>query len=177
MELPCSVKDLDDIEANILLLSSNQQEGNDPLDIGLNALDTTTKGKHKSDLSLSAFAKRLGKGLTVVSQNAQAAKVFRKVSSQLEFFSTANRSQHLTEIHAAPESTWVILAGLLQEHSWSVKDTKAAVDRVRTVADLVPAWLLGVHSIYPKVATEPGYAKATAAALKTAATGRRRGSW
>ena len=28
---------------------------------------------------------------------------------------------------------------MLQEHSWSVKDTKAAVDRVRTVADLVPA--------------------------------------
>ena len=171
-ELPCSVKELDDIEANLLLLTGNQQEGNDPLDIGLNALDTVEKSKGgrgvQSELSLSAFAKRLGKGITVVSQNAQAAKVYRKVSTQVEGFCATDRSKHLTEIHAAPESTWVLLAGLLQEHSWTVKETKAAVDRIRSVADLAPDWLADIASVYPKVAMEPGYAKSTAAALKTA---------
>lgn len=167
-ELPCSVKDLDDIEANILMLTSNQQEGNDPLDIGLNALDTTTKGKHKSDLSLSAFARRLGKTGAYLTQVTQGARVYREILTQVNNFDPTDRAKHLTEIHAAHESTWVILAGLLQEHSWSVKDTKAAVDRVRAVADLVPAWLPDVFSVYPKVAMEPGYAKSTTAALKTA---------
>ena len=60
----------------------------------------------QSALSLSAFAKRLGKGLTVVSQNAQAATVYRKVSTQVEGFTSTDRAKHLTEIHAAPEPTW-----------------------------------------------------------------------
>lgn len=167
-ELPCSVKDLDDIEANILMLTSNQQEGNDPLDIGLNALDTTTKGKHKSDLSLSAFAKRLGKSSASVTQVTQAATVFQQIFTRVKNFNQDGVHRHLYEIHAAPESTWVLLAGLLQEHSWSVKDTKAAVDRIRSVAECVPAWLPDVSSVYPKVAMEPGYAKSTSAALKTA---------
>ena len=131
-ELPCSVKDLDDIDANILLLSSNQQEGNDPLDIGLNALDTVEKSKGgrgvKSALSVSGFARAIGKTQQSVSQVIQAAEVY-KLTSQLVSFDPANRSQHLSEIHAAPESTWGLLAGLLQQHSWTVKDTKAAVDR------------------------------------------------
>ena len=157
-------------DSRLVFISSNQQEGNDPLDIGLNALDTVEKSKGgrgvKSELSLSAFARRLGKGLTVVSQNAQAAKVYKKVSTQVEGFNATDRAKHLTEIHSAPESTWVILAGLLQAHSWSVKDTKSAVDRVRSVADLAPDWLLDVSSVYPKVAIEPGYAKSTVAALQ-----------
>lgn len=101
-ELPCSVKDLDDIEANILLLSSNQQEGNDPLDIGLNALDTTTKGKHKSDLSLSAFAKRLGKSSASVTQVTQAATVFQQIFTRVKNFNPDGIHRHLYEIHSAP---------------------------------------------------------------------------
>ena len=124
----------------------------------MNALDTTTNGKHKSDLSLSAFARRVGKSNGFITQVKHAAEVYREIFSQLKNFDTTSRSQHLFEIHAAPESTWVILAGLLQEHSWSVKDTKAAVDRVRTVSDLAPDWLMDVSSVYPKVAMEPGYA-------------------
>ena len=91
-------------------------------------------------------------------QVVSAAKVFRILETQVSGFDATDRSKHLYEIHAAPESTWAILAGLLQEHSWSVKDTKAAVDRVRTVAGLVPAWLPAVSSVYPKVAMESGYA-------------------
>ena len=167
-ELPCSVKDLDDIDANKQLLTSNEQTGNDPLDIGLIALDSTTPGKHKSELSLSAFARMLGKSNGFISQVKHAANVYRKFEffSQLKNFDTTGRTQHLFEIHAAPESTWVMLAGLLQEHSWTVKDTKAAVDRVREVFNAAPDWWTDVSSVYPKAAMEPGYAKATAAALR-----------
>ena len=139
-ELPCSVKELDDIEANLLLLTGNQQEGNDPLDIGLNALDTLDKGKHNSNLNVSGFAKRLGKSQGYLTKVFQAATVFSKIIPQGIIFDPTDRSKHLTEIHAAPESTWALLAGLLQEHSWTVKETKAAVDRIRSVADLVPDW-------------------------------------
>ena len=119
-ELPCSVKDLGDIEANILLLSSNQQEGNDPLDIGLNALDTVEKSKGgrgvKSELSVSGFARRLGKTSQYMGQVVSAAKVFRILETQVSGFDATDRSKHLYEIHAAPESTWALLAGLLR---WS----------------------------------------------------------
>ena len=118
----------------------NQQSGNDPLDIGLNALETTCKGKHGSDLSLSAFAGRLGKSVQVVSQNAQAAKVYREISSQLETFNSDGRVQHLVAIHSAPSPTWPVLAAFLQEHDWSVKDTKAAVERIKSVSESLPAW-------------------------------------
>lgn len=175
-ELPCSVKELDDIEANILMLTSNQQEGNDPLDIGLNALDTTKKGEHKSGLSLSAFAKRIGKTGAYLTQVTQGASVYRKLLSQLNNFETDYRQAcadklmsptHLNEMDA-PDSVLPVLYGLIKQQKWNVKETRAASDRIRSVADLVPAWLPDVSSVYPKVAMEPGYAKSTSAALKTA---------
>jgi hypothetical protein len=48
-------------------------------------------------------------------RTAQAAKVYREISTQVENFSAAYRTKHLTEIHAAPTETWALLAGLLQE--------------------------------------------------------------
>ena len=56
-----------------------QQEGNDPLDIGLNALDTLDKGKHNSNLNVSGFAKRLGKSQGYLTKVFQAATVFSKI--------------------------------------------------------------------------------------------------
>ena len=118
----------------------NQQEGNDPLDIGLNALETTCKGKHGSDLSLSAFAGRLGKTGAYMTQVSQAARVFREILTQVKNFNADGRTKHLTEIHSAPSTTWPTLAALLQDHDWSVKDTKAAVERIKSVAESIPEW-------------------------------------
>ena len=77
---------------NLRLLSSNQQEGNDPLDIGLNALDTVEKSKGgrgvKSELSISGFAKRLGKSQGFISQMSQAAQVY-KLFTQVNSFGVA----------------------------------------------------------------------------------------
>jgi hypothetical protein len=131
----------------------------------LNALDTVEKGKHGSDLSLSGFAGRIGKSVTVVSQNAQAARVYREVSTPVEKYNATGRTKHLTEIHSAPSSTWPMLATLLQSNDWSVKDVKAAVDRVKEVSAAIPVWFAAPVNL-EKAAMEPGFAKALVASLK-----------
>ena len=80
--------------------------------------DEKSKGGRgvKSALSVSGFAGRLGKSKGYLTQVTQAAKVFRKLFSQLNSFSPQGKVQHLFEIHSAPEHTWPTLAALLQEH-------------------------------------------------------------
>ena len=85
------------------------QEGNDPLDIGLNALDTVEKSKGgrgvKSELSVSGFALRLGKKQQDISKLMNAGTVLRKLKECSVGFESDGRAFHLFEIHAAPEST------------------------------------------------------------------------
>jgi len=80
-----------------------------------------------------------------------------------------NRTLHLCEIKAAPSETWQLLTGLLVEFTWSVKDTKSAVDRVNAVLNAMAPWMNGIHVDLKKVAMEPGYAKSTASAFTAAA--------
>jgi ParB-like chromosome segregation protein Spo0J len=167
--LPCVIEQLDDVEANLRLLIGNQQEGNDPLDVGLNALDTVEKSKGgrgvTSELSVSGFASRIGKTQGYLTQVTQAATVYRKVITQVMGFSPTGRTKHLFEIHSAPSPTWPMLATLLQSNDWSVKDTKAAVDRVKEVSAAIPAWFAAPVNL-EKAAMEPGFAKALVASLK-----------
>ena len=103
-ELPCVIENLDDIETNIRLLSSNQQEGNDPLDIGLNALDTVEKSKGgrgvKSELSVSGFARAIGKKQPDVVKLMKAGEVLNKLIEYSISLETEGRAFHLFEIHA-----------------------------------------------------------------------------
>ena len=83
-DLPCVIEDLDDSEASLRLLTGNQQTGNDPLDIGLTALATVVKQRGvKTEMSVTAFAERLGKSEGLVRQSIKAASVFEKFRSQL----------------------------------------------------------------------------------------------
>jgi hypothetical protein len=103
------IEHLDDVEANLRLLIGNQQEGNDPLDIGLNALDTVEKSKGgrgvTSELSVSGFARAIGKSEAMMRQVIKAAEVYQKLRSQLRGFVSTGKTQHLYEIHSAPSST------------------------------------------------------------------------
>ena len=109
----------------------------------LDTLATVEKSKGgrgvKTEMSVSAFAKRLGKSQPYITQVVKAAEVY-KLISQLMGFSGTGRVQHLFEIHAAPEPTWATLAALLVEQDWSVKDTKAAVERINAVQEAIPDW-------------------------------------
>ena len=129
------IEDLDDVETNLRLLSSNQQEGNDPLDIGLNALDTTSKGKHESDLSLSAYALKLGKSNGFITQVTQAATVYREIFTQVKNSDFEGRYKHLYEIHAAPHWLWVALVKQMIESGWTVQVTRDKVGAFKEVAD------------------------------------------
>ena len=60
-----------------------------------------------------------------------------------------NRTKHLCAINSAPADTWQTLTTLLVENTWSVKDTKAAVDRVIGLTTACPKWLSGIH-VHPK---------------------------
>ncbi|MBK5941413.1 hypothetical protein CCR96_19615 [Halochromatium roseum] len=42
----------------------------------------------------------------------------------------SNRRLHLVELKQSPRELWPMLAGLLVEHDWSVKEVKAAVERL-----------------------------------------------
>lgn len=141
-ELPCVIEDLDDVETNLRLLSSNQQEGNDPLDIGLNALDTVEKSKGgrgvKSELSISGFAERLGKDKGTISRLVQAAVVY-KALPQDNGFDMTERSKHLSEIHAAPPWLWSGLVKAMIEGGWTVAVTRDKVGAVKDLAE-PPQW-------------------------------------
>jgi hypothetical protein len=89
----------------------------------------------------------------------------KKLFSQLNGFDSTGRVQHLFTIHATPSSSWPMLASLLQSNDWSVKDTKAAVDRIKEVSAALPAWFAAPVNL-EKAAMEPGFAKALVASLK-----------
>ena len=139
-ELPCTVEQLTDAEANIRLLVSNQQEGNDPLDIGLNALATVVKQRGvKTNMSVTAFAERIGKTKQFVSQMIGAAEVIEKLSTQVDNFNLSGYAKHLCEIHAAPEWLWVSLVKMMSEGEWTVATTKQQVGNYKD-APQPPDW-------------------------------------
>ena len=173
----CAIEDMDD-ETAILRIA--QDNINDPLPwysiclyVVQNSIKDSKKGLSRTALISAATGKtgnaaevdgraKAAAGEVIVHLQEQSVDVHGLLNPE------ENKTFHLYEIKQAPIETWKLLFSLHQENSWSVKETKAAVDRVRTVADLVPDWLPDVSSVYPKVAMEPGYAKSTAAALKTA---------
>ena len=141
-ELPCVIEDLDDVETNLLLLSSNQQEGNDPLDIGLNALDTVEKSKGgrgvRSELSVRGFADALGKSHPYLVQVTQAAEVYKLVT-RVTSFKAAGIHRNLAEIHAAPNWLWSALVKQMIESGWTVQITRDKVGAFKEVSD-PPSW-------------------------------------
>ncbi len=123
--LPCVVEDLDDVAASLRLLTSNEQEGNHPLDVGLNAL--------KSGLSVREFAKRTGVSNNSIQRRMEAAKVIDSCTDS----STAGlqeRWSQLTEIHAAPSWSWSALVEKLLEEEWTVEGTRKQVARFSQAA-------------------------------------------
>ena len=106
---------------------------------GIHALDSGLNG--------SEYARQSGKKQPEVARRVMAARVFKVMPHGITD-PTSVDWRNLAEIHAAPESTWALLAGLLQEHSWSVKETKAAVDRIRSIADLAPDWPKNLPRIF-----------------------------
>lgn len=174
----CAIEDMDDDAAILRLAEDNL---NDPLPwysiclyVFHNSVKDSKKGLSRTQLVIAATGKGEGAAKNDGMRKGDAGEVLQHLINEQSpivgrlLDPDTNRTLHLTEIHAAPKDQWNPITGFNLNNSWSVKETKAAVDRIRSVADLAPDWLPDVSSVYPKVAMEPGYAKSTAAALKTA---------
>jgi len=143
-ELPCVIEELDDTEASLRLLVGNQQTGNDPLDIGLTALATVVKSNGgrgvKSEMSVSAFAERLGKSQQVISNAILAARVHQKLTIQIVSFETASIDfSTKLEIGRAPEWMWVAFGMAAMEGKWNKDTAKQMVGNYKA-ANEPPDW-------------------------------------
>lgn len=172
----CAIEDMDD-DAAILRIA--QDNINDPLPwysiclyVFQNAVKDSKKGLSRTQLVMAATGKE-GKAAEHDAKRAgDAGEVIAHLLEQSPndgglLDPDSNRRLHLCEIKQCSPEHWPMLAELLVEHEWSVKDCKAAVERVRNVQSVIPAWWpFPLDSDYPRVAIEPGHAKAVTTALK-----------
>jgi hypothetical protein len=143
------VADLTDEEAFMQLVLSNAQSELSPLEIGVHVLEAVGLGEHGrgKEGGLSEYARQIGKSRPYVSQVRSAAEVHEAVKTVsqltvlLDFASLiVDKAQHLSVIHKAPADTWPLLVDALLANDWTVKDTEAAVKRVKDLLAAVPGW-------------------------------------
>lgn len=131
-EVPAWVKDMDDDEAFMQLILSNNQGELTPLEIGMHALKA--KKWDSAGGSLKAYAERIGRATGYLSELRSAAEVLLKIkkdSLERNFSDLGERAKHLYEISKAPRSVWSLLVDSLIKRGWSVADTKATADKIR----------------------------------------------
>jgi hypothetical protein len=104
-----------------------------------NAVKDSKKGLSRTALVMAATGKEGGTAKIEAKRFADAGEVLAHLIEEQSYNDVTlldtdnNRRLHLCEIKQAPQANWPLLFDLLVEHSWSVKDTKAAVDRIKAV--------------------------------------------
>ena len=123
--------------------SDNQQTGNDPLDIGLTALATVVKSNGgrgvKSEMSVSAFADRIGKSKFSISEAMLAAQVHQKLLAHANSFDPTGRFRILVEIGRAPEWLWCALGQAAMEGRWTFETARQMVGNYKQAPE-PPKW-------------------------------------
>lgn len=143
---PCWVKELDDDEAFMQLVLSNTQGELSPLEIGMHALRAVplAEGGRGKRGGLAEYAERLGyRDHTSISRLRNAADVATETRATWHGFDLAERARHLDEVSKSNRPLWPLLVGQLLKKSWTVADTKSAVDKVRQfeIPDEHAEWL------------------------------------
>lgn len=127
------VEDLDDAAALLELVADNAHAPLTDLELALHALTVArrARGGRSKKGGVSAFAKVLGKSEGHVRQLIKAAKVFRALT-ETPYSSTrfARRVKHLAAVHRAHPSVWPVLAPLIVDEKWTLKQTAEAVGKV-----------------------------------------------
>lgn len=166
----CVIEPMDD-ESAILRIA--QDNINDPLPwysiclyVFQNAVKDSKTGLSRTRLVMAATGKEAGTAAMDGKRRGDAGEVIDSLLKESNDIvrlldPDKNRTYHLVEIHQAPRDHWPLLAGLLAELDWSVKDTKAAVERVMNLLAAKPDWL-GINdtNLLRRTAIEPGFAKA-----------------
>jgi hypothetical protein len=163
--LPCWVEEMDDDTAYMELVKANNQGELLALEIGIHALAMVGKaqGKKTKGDGLAGYAEEIGKSRPLLTQWVDAAKVHQDLDSKMSYYLN-EKTSHLYEISKADSCTWQVLADLLIECDWTVKDTQAAVNRIKSIVLL--DWMQPLDGFYREVATVPAYAKNTETAIK-----------
>jgi ParB family chromosome partitioning protein len=130
----CWVEDMDDEDAFMCLVTENSQGELSPLEYGMHALEATDKGKWGN--SAKAYEERLGIPQGTMKDRICAARVVKVSGQPLTLF--AEKTQHLSTIHSAPQETWPALCEVMAEEqaddetAWTVKHTDRVVADIRT---------------------------------------------
>lgn len=144
-EVPCWILELDDEAAFMDLVLSNAQGEMDLIEYGLHACKKKQRGGGKKG-GLTQWADAMGRTQQWASIAAAAGDVIdhlRAVGSTRRLVDLYGKGNALSEIHRADRSLWPTLAAHLVKHGWTVKETKAAVEKVSefSVAEQWAAWL------------------------------------
>jgi hypothetical protein len=99
-----------------------------------------------------AYADAIGKPVRFIEMNSKADEVRSSLPTSTS--EVNEKTTHLYEISKAPQHTWQILADLLIKCDWSVKDTQAAINRVKSITLL--DWM---KADFKEIATTPATAK------------------
>lgn len=127
--VPCWVRDMDDDAAYMALVTSNSQGELSPLEIGMHALHCVALGSggRGQKGGLSAYAEKVGRGKSTITELVNAARVVENCS--LERTVLHDKTKHLSAIHALPESCWQAAVDAMLAGGWSAKDTAEKVKR------------------------------------------------
>ncbi len=156
-EVPCWVEQLDDDEAYMELVKANNQGELTALEIGIHAL-STVHDKTKKGGGIRAYAAEIGKCEVRLKEWIGAAKVYSVLCTISYTNAIQEKPSHLYEISKAPQQSWQSLVNSLIDAEWSVKETQAAVDRVKSF-ELLEWMTLDTDDLYKSVALNPSYAK------------------
>lgn len=125
--VPCWVRDMDDDDAYMALVTSNSQGELSNAEIALHIEGLIEKGKHGA--GLRNYAAKLGRTEQFVGQLAKAGAVLAK--TKVDFSICHDKTQHLSAIHALPEPCWQGAVETMLAKGWSAKETGERVKEAR----------------------------------------------
>lgn len=128
-EVPCWVREMSDEDAFMALVLENTQSELHPLE----------EGKHAaaSGMDLKAYAEKVGKARTTLSDKVKAFRVLSV--THVRHADIRDRWRCLAEIHAAPSWLWRALVDELVAAEWTVERTRKEAGRVSAV-EAPPEW-------------------------------------
>ncbi len=123
--VPCWVREMDDEDAYMALVTSNSQGELSPLEIGMHALgvDFDKPGAGAKGGGLKKYAADVGRSPTTITQVRQAAKVVAAVNLVNQINELQTKALHLAAIHALPRECWADAVQTMLDKGWSAKET------------------------------------------------------
>jgi site-specific DNA-methyltransferase (adenine-specific) len=169
----CVVRDMDDDEATLRNASDNVATPPPWFDLCLyvyrNAVKSSKTGLSRAALTAAATGKTGGYADKLSFLLSGAGQVIEQSYLEVSLLpADRNLTQHCAAIAALPPEQYAPMLALLLEHGWSVKDTQAAVERVKSVVAARPAWFKAALPV-ARIAIEPSFAKTVLASLVTLA--------